>query len=270
MTNNNYRNPDLDYRTSLCLVNMIFCALAPKGLNSFISLIGLCFQESALLADRFTFNLIATTHIEDGNIKKTVTGQVKLFLFTGAGQAYLEAGKLAEIDDPNLNVAKTYYEISADCYRKILSGSAFESYRKWIEVLVKQFNDVTKAKDFYDSADTLRRENNYTTFTFCDRVSHWRDAKFSEEIKYIKLADIREQERRTLEETTVCGKCVCFWSLHSKYIREIGLKHPSKRVDFVTNNHEKYRNELELACAQYNQLADQSQIQHPEERTNAT
>ncbi|KII61147.1 hypothetical protein RF11_16430 [Thelohanellus kitauei] len=175
-----------------------------------------------------------------------------------AGAAYFKAGKVAENKLKDFTLAHNWYKSSADCYREILSCSAYESYRKYVEVLLKQrlikeaivrslecgyiiekeFNDALKSKEFYDLANDLRFKYNYKhicTLTpnfwkkFCDRTLNWRDVEFSEVIKYQRIFNVREEARQFDEETSnifilikeTCSKCVYIWSIHSKTLLKI-------------------------------------------------
>ncbi|KII71779.1 hypothetical protein RF11_12438 [Thelohanellus kitauei] len=54
-----------------------------------------------------------------------------------AGKAHFKASECVEYKLQNWNGAKTCFKTSADCYRQILSNLAFESYRKRVEVSLK-------------------------------------------------------------------------------------------------------------------------------------
>ncbi|KII65366.1 hypothetical protein RF11_15495 [Thelohanellus kitauei] len=145
-------------------------------------------------------------------------------------------------------------------------------------IIEKEFNDITKANEFYDLADELMLQNtskhvchltpNYMK-NFCDTVLDWADAEVSAGTKYETLIFIMIKEGLILDKFNICRKCVCIWSIHQKYIIDIRFTEPSEKVDFVMNNHKKYMREVELACAQYNHLADESKKKRPEERISA-
>ncbi|KII64517.1 hypothetical protein RF11_07209 [Thelohanellus kitauei] len=79
-------------------------------------------------------------------------------------------------------------------------------------IIEKEFNDVTKAQEFYDWADDLSRKYNYQHVCritsvymkiFCDRVSDCRDSKISAEIKEQNLYFIIKHEMGILRRTSI-------------------------------------------------------------------
>ncbi|KII65362.1 hypothetical protein RF11_15491 [Thelohanellus kitauei] len=159
--------------------------------------------------------------------------QVKGFSYPDAGQAYFKAGDFSENQLQDFIRAKSCYMDSADCYRQVLSCSAYESYRKHVEVCLKkaihrsfecgyiiatEFNDITKANEFYDLAEDIIPQTNF---------------------------------------------------LHVCLLKPFYMKNfvTDEKIDFVINNLEEYMREVEWACAQYNHLADESLKKPPEERS---
>ncbi|KII70789.1 hypothetical protein RF11_14949 [Thelohanellus kitauei] len=71
-----------------------------------------------------------------------------------AGNAHFVAAKVADVHLKEFNRASADYLTSADCFRKILSGGAYECYHVDI-IYEKEYDDIIKSNEFYEMADGL-------------------------------------------------------------------------------------------------------------------
>ncbi|KII72773.1 hypothetical protein RF11_11700 [Thelohanellus kitauei] len=220
-----------------------------------------------------------------------------------AGEAFFKAAEVAEIKLEDFNGAQTCYSTSADCYRKILSQSAYESYRKCVEVYLKQrgiqtaihrsvecgyiiekeFGDVVKCTEFYDWADDLRSrsfEEHVCTLTpeymenFCKQV--WdRISKYNVSCGNIfKIYSIIDKAEIILEYDGICRKCVFIWETFSRYIQSLNVyrrrhksyNNNSQIMEFITHKHLELRLEVKEARTRYEKLAEKTKKDALEEK----
>ncbi|KII63307.1 hypothetical protein RF11_04904 [Thelohanellus kitauei] len=201
-----------------------------------------------------------------------------------AGQAYFKAGKIAENNLKDLDHAKNSYVLSADCYRKILSGSAYESYRKFVKghtlfainvsveygyIFEEEFGNIDKANEFYNWADDLRRKNNiehickYTpehTKRFYTTVL---SSNNSEE--FFKLFWHKEQARN--QESIFTSNKSNMQEMRL-FLANPRQNIPSNMSSTFLHNFVNIMKEIDNACLRYKESDDQSTKIALEERDN--
>ncbi|KII68770.1 hypothetical protein RF11_12045 [Thelohanellus kitauei] len=228
------------------------------------------------------------------NTYKNHSNNAHEFKKNDAGEAFFKAGEVAEFKLKDLERAKCSYEQSADCYHQILSSSAYESYRKHVDLTLKQcgyiieteFGDDVKCNEFYDWADEIRQENKIQhacQFTrkamkkYVHRVSRCLKYKFRSLEAKEEIYHIISAENKTLNWANICRKCVSFWSIHSKHIHQNIrlLRYPGnydqtrKELHLFETNLKIFINEVEKAYARSEKLADQSKKKALEDKTSS-
>ncbi|KII65124.1 Beta-soluble NSF attachment protein [Thelohanellus kitauei] len=204
-----------------------------------------------------------------------------------AGNAYFEAAKIAEKDLGEYDRASNHYLNAGNSYRKTRSGQAYESYNKSIDAYIKsgeigeaitlsvrcgyifkkEFGETEKSEEFYAKSVDLRRTHNldhtclYTqehAQNFVDDVSK----ELNENINNIPY--VIHLQKKAMEDATICRKCVHFGEFLSDYMQENEDLGDLGQIEWVKDNHDKFKAKLRETIAYFENLYVLSKCAHSE------